>query len=106
SLGVHLNEKWNSWIEINPETAKSLGISNGDEVWVESLIGRIRTRARLFEGTMLNVVNIPFEHGHTTGGRWAKDKGANPNWIIVNEYDYLGGTTAWFSTRVKIYKVV
>jgi len=28
----------------------------------------------------------------------------NPNKIIVNENDRLGGLAAWFSTRVKVYK--
>ena len=28
--GPHLNERWDSWVEINPETAKAMGIKDGD----------------------------------------------------------------------------
>jgi len=44
-------------IEINPETAGALGISDGDWVWVESPYARVRLRARLFEGIAPDVVN-------------------------------------------------
>ena len=35
-FGPHLKERWESWVEINPETAKTLGINDEDPVWVES----------------------------------------------------------------------
>jgi anaerobic selenocysteine-containing dehydrogenase len=101
-LGVHAATKWESWIEINPDTAARLGIVDGDSVWVESPRGRIKTRAKLYPGAQPDVVNMPYELGHRSYGRWARDRGANPNWILVNEYDYLGGTAGFFSTRVRL----
>jgi len=103
-LGVHTNMKWEGWVEINPRTAEKLGIADGDPVWVESPLGKLQTRARLYPGAQPDVVNIPFELGHQAYGRWAKGRGANPNWILANEYDYLGGTAGFFSTRVKVYR--
>lgn len=102
--GVHTGVKWDSWVEINPLAGRQLGIKDSDEVWVESIVGKIKTRAKLYEGAQYDVVNMPFEQGHKAYGRWAKDRGANPNWILVNETDHLGGLAAFFSTRVKIYK--
>ncbi|MBI4338443.1 MAG: molybdopterin-dependent oxidoreductase [Chloroflexi bacterium] len=105
--GVHVGHKgtrWSTWVEVHPDTAAELGIHNGDEVWVESQVGRIKTVALLFPGARRDVVNIPFENGHTSYGRWAKERGANPNWVLVNEADILGGLAAFFSTRVRIYK--
>ncbi|HXH14022.1 MAG TPA: molybdopterin-dependent oxidoreductase [Alphaproteobacteria bacterium] len=102
--GLHVGVRWDSWVEINPATAKALGIADGDQVWIESPLGRIRTQAKLYPGAMPHVVNIPFEQGHTTYGRWAKGRGVNPNVILVNETDHLGGLAAFFSTRVKVYK--
>ena len=29
-FGPHLKEKWDSWVEINPETAQEMGIKDGD----------------------------------------------------------------------------
>jgi anaerobic selenocysteine-containing dehydrogenase len=102
--GLHIKEMWGNWVEINPETARELGIADGDLVWVESPLGRIQTRARLYPGAMPEVVNMPLGQGHTAYGRWAKGRGTNPKRIIGNEYDYLGGLAAWSSTRVRIYK--
>jgi len=102
-LGVHVQEKWDSWVEINPEVARKLGLADGDEVWIESVLGRIRTRVRLWP-VHPETVAMPFELGHRAYGRWAQGRGANPNEIIVNENDRLGGLAAWFSTRVKVYK--
>ena len=48
-------------VQINPETASGLGISDGDWVWVESPYGRVRLKAKLFDGIALDVVNA--EHG-------------------------------------------
>jgi hypothetical protein len=46
---------------------------------------------------------MPFELGHREYGRWAAGRGANPNWILANEYDLLGGLAAFSATRVKVY---
>lgn len=105
--GVHLahhGTRWDSWVELNPNTAQRLGIEEGDEVWVESVVGRIKTRARINPGNLPDVVAMPYEQGHKSYGRWAKDRGVNPNEILVNEADILGGLAAYFSTRVRVYK--
>ncbi|MCP4753024.1 MAG: molybdopterin-dependent oxidoreductase [Proteobacteria bacterium] len=43
-------------VEIHPETATSLGINEGDWVWVESPVDRVKLRARLFGGIAPDVV--------------------------------------------------
>jgi anaerobic selenocysteine-containing dehydrogenase len=104
-FGPHIKEKWDSWVEINPETAQKRGIKDGDLVWVESKAGKVKAKARLFPGTRTNCVHIPYGQGHKAYGRWAKGRGINPNDLLVREYDYLGGFLSYFSTRVKVYKV-
>jgi anaerobic selenocysteine-containing dehydrogenase len=103
-VGPHVHMKWDSWVEINPEMAKEFGIADSDWVWVESPHGRLLTRAKLYAGTMPKVVNIPSGLGHWALGRWAKDRGINPNEIIGEDYDHLSGHRAWLGTRVKVYK--
>ena len=44
-------------VEIHPDTAASLGIADGDWVWVESPYHKVRLRARLFDGIARDVVN-------------------------------------------------
>ncbi len=103
--GLHVNEKWSNWVEINPEEAEELGIEDEDWVFLESPVGqRIKVRAKLYPGTMHGVVNMPHGQGHKAYGRWAKDRGENPNLIIANEYDSLTGAAAWSATRVRIKK--
>ena len=70
----------------------------------EPIAAYLQAKARLYRGTMPEVVNMPLGQGHLAYGRWAKGRGANPKRIIGNEYDYLGGLATWSSTRVRIYK--
>jgi anaerobic selenocysteine-containing dehydrogenase len=104
-LGPHLKERWGSWVEINPETAREMGIQDEDLIWVESNVGKVKAKARLFPGTDPKCIHIPYGQGHKAYGRWAKGRGVNPNDLLVRDYDYLGGFLSYFSTRVKIYKV-
>jgi anaerobic selenocysteine-containing dehydrogenase len=104
SVGSYLFERWETWVEINPETAKQLEISDKDWVWVESPQGKIKAKARLYKGAMPDVVNIPFGEGHRSGGRWASGLGENPYRLLADELDPLTGHPINGSTRVKIYK--
>ena len=103
-VGPHLFERWKTWVEMNPETAKQLGVSDRDWVWVESPHGRIKVKARLYKGAMPEVVNIPFGLGHRSGGRWAAGLGANPYRLLQDHLDPLTGQPIHGTTRVKIYK--
>lgn len=101
--GARLNERpWETWAEINPLTANTLGIADGDWVQVESPTGSIRVRAKLFEGAIPDVVNIPFGLGHTAYGRWAAGVGANPAEIL--DADTTTGEPLWRQTRVRVAK--
>ncbi|MBI4334491.1 MAG: molybdopterin-dependent oxidoreductase [Chloroflexi bacterium] len=48
-------------LQINPETARKLGIADGDWAWIETRRGRIRMKSCHFEGVAPNVVHA--EHG-------------------------------------------
>ena len=95
---------WDILVEINAETARDLGISDRDMVWVESEVGRIKARARVFEGMVPGVVAMAVGQGHYACGKWADDIGVNPNEIIALDYDSLSGQAAFHATRVKVYK--
>jgi anaerobic selenocysteine-containing dehydrogenase len=103
--GLHVQEKWDNWVELNPETAHELGIHDGDRVRVESSQGSIELRARLWPGTPPEVVSIPLGQGHTAGGQWAENRGANPNELVALLTDPLSGDLAAQSTRVRVRKV-
>jgi len=109
--GLHVRESWQTWLEINPATARRLGIDDGDEVEVrgpprgELPGGVIRVRARHFEGARPDVVNMPFDQGHRGYGRWASRVGVNPNDVLVRDEDRLTGQASFFGTRVQVRRV-
>jgi len=89
---VHLQAAWEGWVEIHPQTAAGLGIKQNDLVWVESAKGRVKLRAKLYSGTVADVINIPLFGG----------EGPNPNDLIANETDVLRGFGVLNNTPVKV----
>jgi anaerobic selenocysteine-containing dehydrogenase len=92
---------WNSWIEINPETAYRLGIHNDDIIRVRSQAGELDAVAYLYPAIRPDVVAIPFGQGHTALGRYAEGRGANPARLLavsVNE----AGDLAYGETTVTL----
>jgi anaerobic selenocysteine-containing dehydrogenase len=96
---------WETLVEINSETAKTLKLKDGQLVWVESPFQKIKARLKCSEGVYPSVVVIPFGQGHYSYGKWQKGIGVNPNDIIGVDYDTLSGQAAFFNTRVNVYKV-
>lgn len=47
-------------VQINPETARELGIRDGDWVWIETARGRVQQRCRFFEGISPRVVHAEY----------------------------------------------
>ncbi len=95
---------WLSPAEINSETARGLNLRDRDEVWIESRFGKTRTRVKISEGVPPGIVSIPCGQGHTSYGKWQRGIGCNPNEVIGIDFDVLSGQSAFFNTRVKIYK--
>ena len=94
---------WETPVEINSETAKSLRLRDGQAVWVESPFQKIKARLKVSEGVHPEVVTLPMGQGHYSYGTWQKGIGVNPNEIIGVDYDSMSGQSAFFNTRVKIY---
>jgi anaerobic selenocysteine-containing dehydrogenase len=95
---------WETLVEINSETAKTLKLREGQFVWVESPFQKIRARVKFSEGVHPGVVAIASGQGHSSYGKWQKGIGVNPNDILGVDYDTLSGQAAFFNTRVKVYK--
>jgi anaerobic selenocysteine-containing dehydrogenase len=95
---------WETLMEINSETAKSLKLKDGQLAWVESPFQKIRVKIKFSEGVHPDVVAIPFGQGHYSYGKWQKGIGVNPNEIIGVDYDTISGQAAFFNTRVRVYK--
>jgi anaerobic selenocysteine-containing dehydrogenase len=58
-LGIGMRERHpDPLTDIHPETAKDLGISEGDWVYIETRRGRIKQKAHLNPGILPDVVNV------------------------------------------------
>jgi len=57
-IGIGMRERHpDPLVTIHPETAKKLGISDGEWVWIETLRGRITQKAHFDAGILPNVIN-------------------------------------------------
>ncbi|OQW37286.1 MAG: hypothetical protein A4E19_14080 [Nitrospira sp. SG-bin1] len=93
---------WGSWVEVNPATAKELGIGQGDLVRVISPVGSLTAPVVLFPGIRPDVVAMPLGQGHSSYGRYAKHRGVNPVGLLAPALDTVTGTLAAGATRVRI----
>ena len=69
---------WGSWAEINPETAKEMGVSEGDVLEISSEKGSIEVPAYIFPAIEPKTIAVPIGQGHTSYGSYAAGRGANP----------------------------
>jgi anaerobic selenocysteine-containing dehydrogenase len=77
---------------------------DGDTVVVTSPRGEMRTKAKLFEGIMPDVVAMPWGLGHEGGGRWSDGVGQNPANLVDVQTDPLTSGAFWNATRVSVQK--
>jgi anaerobic selenocysteine-containing dehydrogenase len=68
---------WGSWVEINPKTAASYSIEDGDLVEVRSASGSVRAPALIYPAIHPDLVAMPHGQGHTAYGMYAAGRGAN-----------------------------
>lgn len=92
---------WDSWVEMHPDTAGKLGVKLGDFVKIESPEGAIETQVYVYEGIRPDTLAVQIGQGHTSYGRYAKDRGVNPITILPVSTDRITGSLAWLTTKVK-----
>lgn len=101
-------EPW-PYIELNSEDAKARQISEGEWLWVESLRGKIRAKARISQGVQKGAASLArpnYKHAceelNLPGFDWDK---ANPNILIPSEGADVGfGCAPMRSSLCKVTK--
>jgi anaerobic selenocysteine-containing dehydrogenase/Fe-S-cluster-containing dehydrogenase component len=73
---------WDAWAEIHPDTAKRMAIAENDLVSISSAMGTIELPAHVSTFVHPGAIAVPIGQGHTSYGRYAKDRGANP-WQLL-----------------------
>ncbi len=95
---------------INPAAARTRGIEDGDEVWVESnnaVTGetrKVRVPARFTETIRPDTVGMPHHFGNWTHP-WGKGQGPSPNEILFSGEGYVANTSDQsFHVKVRVFK--
>lgn len=81
---------WNTWIEMNPQTAQVMGIADDDVVEIVSEAGSVEAPVYLYPAIRPDVIAMPFGQGHTAYGRFAARRGANPADVLGMRFNEAG----------------
>jgi molybdopterin-containing oxidoreductase family molybdopterin binding subunit len=93
---------------IGGKAARRRGIASGDEVWVESSVGRVKGQAKVTECIHPEVVGIAGTFGHWSSGMpVSKDKGLHFNSLLPSGIERIDMVSAALDAcvAVKVYKV-
>jgi anaerobic selenocysteine-containing dehydrogenase len=93
---------WQTWVELHPDTARKLGVKDGDIVRVTSPEGELEAPVYIYPAIRPDTVAIPLGQGHTDGGRFARERGSNPVKLLGAQTDTTGTNLTWSALRVKV----
>ncbi len=96
---------WGLPVEIDPQTAMRLRVSNGDIVRVESRHGTLDAPAYVHPGAVPGVASMAIGDGHSHFGRYASGRGANPLTILAPVWEKSTGALVLGGTRVRLSRV-
>jgi anaerobic selenocysteine-containing dehydrogenase len=94
---------WNTWVEINPETAHELGIEDDDVVRIVSEAGTVEASVYKYPAIRPDTIAMPFGQGHTAYGIYAHGRGVNPADILGANFNEAGDL-AFMGMKVKVEK--
>lgn len=94
---------WNTWVEINPETAHELGLEDDDVVKIISEAGELEVPVYRYPAIRPDTIAIPFGQGHTAYGRYAEQRGVNPADLLGRHFNEAGDL-AFAGMKVRIEK--
>jgi anaerobic selenocysteine-containing dehydrogenase len=93
---------WRNWVEVNPKTAGTLGLSEGDGVTVASPSGKIPAHVVFNPGVAPDMVAMPLGQGHTRYGKFANGRGENPVTLLPAGEGYALQATRVALTKTKL----
>jgi len=94
---------WNTWVEVNPETAHELGLENDDVVEIVSEAGSVEAPVYLYPAIRPDVIAMPFGQGHKAYGQFAAGRGVNPADVLGVHFNEAGDL-AFAGMKVEIKK--
>jgi anaerobic selenocysteine-containing dehydrogenase len=102
SLSDKVLKKGESFIEINPKTARSLNLDEAGRAVLSTPAGKATVRVHLFEGIMPGLVALPRGLGHSGYDRFLAGKGVNVNTLLSPVEDPISGFNAAWGIRARL----
>ena len=96
---------WGLPAELDPGTAEKLGVANGDTVHVRSEHGMLEAPVYVNPAAIPGVVSMGLGQGHSSYGRYASHRGANPMTVLGSLRDRATGAVALGPMPVTLEKV-
>jgi molybdopterin-containing oxidoreductase family iron-sulfur binding subunit len=93
---------WHSWVEIHPDTARSMNVREGELLRLTTPAGSIEAPAYVYPGIHPNTVAVPLGLGHTEFGEWGTGRGVNPL-ALLSARDGQG-FLPYMGTKVRVEK--
>jgi anaerobic selenocysteine-containing dehydrogenase len=87
---------------INSATAKAHGIRDGRLIRISAGSGRVRARARVFEGIVDNALALCLGYGHTAFDGFSRGKGDNVMELLRVTAEEGTGLTVWHRADVEV----
>ena len=84
---------WDSWVEINPDTAQKMGINDRAIVEVQTANGSLQATAYYHFGIHRDAIAIPMGQGHQYSGDVADGFGINVMELLPHKIDNAGSLT-------------
>jgi soluble P-type ATPase len=89
---------WDGWVEINPDTARTLHTEKGDILVIRAGNRSVQAPAFPYAGLPPGSLAMPIGYGHgALSGRYAGGEAGNPNELIEGQLDPAGGLIRSFS---------
>jgi anaerobic selenocysteine-containing dehydrogenase len=92
--GLYSREYWNLWVEINPNTADSLNLDEGEKVRVISVDGEISVRVKIVPTVMPEIIMLPLCRSEFT-----------PDTLFCPDTDLMSNVPSMNSTKVRVEKM-
>jgi anaerobic selenocysteine-containing dehydrogenase len=91
-----------SLVDVNPATAKDLGLAEGSAAVLSTPKGSARVKVHLFDGIMPGLLALPRGLGHTAYDTYLAGKGVNTNALIGPVEDPGSGFEAGWGIRANL----
>ncbi|MDA0263557.1 MAG: molybdopterin-dependent oxidoreductase [Chloroflexi bacterium] len=99
---------WQTWVELNDNTASRLGVKEGDIVRIESSKDSIRGVVYTTPAAPPDVIGVPFGQGRRHGSDYATDRPGSESSNVMDILETTQvkdtGSLAWAGTRVRVSK--